>query len=363
MKGWKSSTWGNEIKGHVELAESPNARNRLHSLDAVHATADWCAHYISKLKWVNAGIVAAAVLAAQVVHFGLDKSDYTIRLITLSHCVYGIILRVIWNILLGACYSRKIRVGSTCSEEYKINLTATTLLFGTVVTLPYAFSLDNADGYMLLALTLGICGVLHSLWTQRPAAHRQRGYFTLKVLLLTGTPSAAHLIKSLSRHPSTGFERAAVHVLGVTNGPLTHTVRAPTVGTGQAVEFALDSISRNGANTVALSSGNTLSPDEIRALGDRRFLYMMAPALTDAAGPGVTVQFCFRLAVGSRFDASNQFRCTIHQTGVLHHHFITSDRGAIPGVANPGCCRQARRWSDHFQASTHRYEGGKAPHA
>src|SRR5690606_12105451 len=65
-------------------------------------------------------------------------------------------------------------------------------------------------------------------------------------------------------------------------------------GTGHDVQSVMDSIDRYGADTVAMSSGIALSPDEIRDLGwalaDRRIRVIMAPALTDIAGPRLHVQ-------------------------------------------------------------------------
>ncbi|AIY03640.1 undecaprenylphosphate glycosylphosphotransferase [Arthrobacter sp. PAMC 25486] len=229
--------------------------------------------------------------------FGFDKTDLMIGPITVSYWVCGLILGAIWYVMLGAWDSRKIRVVGAGTDEYKLILTATSWLFGTLAIVSYAFSLDTARGYVLLALPLGICGIVLSRWVQRKVLHRQRarGESTAKVLVVAGSAAAAHLVRSLSRQPSAGFEPVAVHVPGGTmEDPLMHAVGVPIAGTELTVASVMASITRHGADTVAMSSGNTLSPNEIRDLGwalaDRRIRLIMAPALTDIAGPRLHVQ-------------------------------------------------------------------------
>jgi len=230
--------------------------------------------------------------------FGIDKSDLKIGPVTVSYWVCGIILGLAWYVMLGAWDSRKIRIIGSGTEEFKLVLTATSWLFGSLAIVSYAFDLQTARGYILLALPLGSGGILLARWIQRQLLHRKRrfGHSSARVLVVAGPYSAAHLTKSLARQPSAGFIPVAAHVPGLNpDGDLTEaTLGTRLAGTGESVESILESISLHNADTVALSSGLAMSPHKIRDLGwalaDRRIRLIMAPALTDIAGPRVHVQ-------------------------------------------------------------------------
>ncbi|WP_342591321.1 sugar transferase [Arthrobacter stackebrandtii] len=260
--------------------------------------SNWRHRYITQLRWADALIIVVALAAAQLVRFGFEKSDLTIGSLTISYWLCGVLLGFAWYIMLGAWDSRKIKVIGTGTDEFKLVLTATTWLFGTLAIISYAFGLDMARGYVLLALPLGSLGILLTRWILRQVLHRQRlaGLSNARVLVLAGTSAAAHLVQSLNRQPHAGFLPVAAHLPGISgqHGTLSHEVGVPLAGTGNKVDDILGSISRYNADTVALSSGVTMSPHEIRdlswALADRRIRLIMTPALTDVAGPRLHVQ-------------------------------------------------------------------------
>lgn len=239
-----------------------------------------------------------ALTLAQIARFGFDKTDLMIGQFTISYWMCGVILGFIWYVMLGAWDSRKIRVVGAGTDEYKLILTATTWLFGTLAIVSYAGNLETARGYVLLALPIGSCGILVSRWIQRQILHRKRlrGESSAKVLVLAGAATASHLVTSLNRQPTAGFAPVAIHVPDGddTDGALARKTGVPMAGTGHDVHSVMESINRHGADTVAMSSGITLSPEEIRDLGwalaDRRIRLIMAPALTDIAGPRLHVQ-------------------------------------------------------------------------
>ena len=289
---------GNVIEVHTEPASSHTENTALSAVIYAPTTLNWRGRYIRRLRRSDVGIIAVALIAAQVVRFGFDKSDLMVGPITVSYWVCGLLLGIIWYVMLGAWDSRKIRVVGAGTDEYKLILTATTWLFGTVAILSYAFDLETARGYVLLALPIGTGGILLSRWWQRQILHRKRlrGESSAKVLVVAGAAAAAHLVKSLNRQPSAGFDPVAIHVPDGddTDGALTRKAGVPLAGTGHDVHSVMESIDRYGADTVAMSSGIALSPDEIRDLGwalaDRRIRLIMAPALTDIAGPRLHVQ-------------------------------------------------------------------------
>lgn len=296
---WQAhSKWGNDIEVQVELASSQAATKQFQPLESKPTSVDWRGRYIRNLRWVDAGMIALALAAAQFARFGFETTDLQIGPVTVPYWFCGIILGGIWYVMLGAWDSRKIRVVGSGTDEYKLILTATTWLFGTLAIVSYGFGLETARGYVLLALPLGSGGILISRWVQRQILHRKRmnGDSSAKVLVIAGAAAAAHLVDSLSRQPTAGFDPVAIHIPGGESEDFNSGSGegVPIAGTGQSVASVMASIKRFGADTVAMSSGNSLTPDEIRDLGwvlaDHRIRLIMAPALTDIAGPRLHVQ-------------------------------------------------------------------------
>lgn len=282
----------------LELADSKRRIKRFQVREPPAADVDWRERYVRNLRWFDAGMIVVALAAAQFARFGLETTDLQMGSVTVPYWLCGFILGGIWYVMLGAWDSRKIRIVGSGTDEYKLVLTATTWLFGTLAIVSYSFGLQTARGYVLLALPLGIGGILVSRWMQRRLLHRKRikGSSSAKVLVVAGPAAAEYLVDSLSRQPTAGFEPVAIHIPGGGFDDLRaeSTARVPLAGTGRSVESVMASIELFGADTVAMSSGNTLTPDEIRDLGwalaDQHIRLVMAPALTDIAGPRLHVQ-------------------------------------------------------------------------
>ncbi|PYI37597.1 polyprenyl glycosylphosphotransferase [Arthrobacter psychrolactophilus] len=279
-----------------ELSETLTDGNK--SFDSKAECRNWRQAYVRRLRWVDGTIIVWALLAAQLVRFGFEKSDLQIGRLTISYWLCGVILGLIWYIMLGAWDSRKIRIVGSGTDEFKLVLTATTWLFGTIAIFSYAFGLETARGYVLLALPIGSLGILLARWIQRQMLHKKRqyGHSSARVLVVAGPQAATHLARSLTRQPSAGFLPIAAHIPGLSAAHSLSelTLGTKLAGTGESVEAILESIATHDADTVALSAGVTMSPKEIRDLGwalaDLRIRLIMAPALTDIAGPRVHVQ-------------------------------------------------------------------------
>lgn len=261
---------------------------------------NWRRNYIRRLRHIDAIIIGAALLVAQLARFGVGHSSFSVGPWSISYWVYSVLLGVIWWVMLGAWDSRKIRIIGSGTDEFKLAITATLWLFGVIAIVSYAFDLDTARGYILLALPIGTSGILLSRWIQRQVLLRQRknGQSSARVLVVAGPHSVEHLATSFARQPTAGFVPVAAHIpipgMSLESPLAKSSLGIPLAGTGQNVASILNSIKLYDADTVALSSGLLMSPHQIRDLGwalaDHHIRLIMAPALTDIAGPRIHVQ-------------------------------------------------------------------------
>jgi exopolysaccharide biosynthesis polyprenyl glycosylphosphotransferase len=113
-------------------------------------------------------------------------------------------------------------------------------------------------------------------------------------MLLGGPSAVAHLAETLSGAKHSGYLPVAAYVPGGTELTTQTIFELPVLGHEANTEQILDAISVCRADSVAISAGVQLHPQTLRHLGwelaARNVGLIMAPALTDIAGPRIHTQ-------------------------------------------------------------------------
>jgi exopolysaccharide biosynthesis polyprenyl glycosylphosphotransferase len=114
-------------------------------------------------------------------------------------------------------------------------------------------------------------------------------------MLLGGPSAVAHLVSSLRREKQAGYLPIAAYIPGApTDQSFEAESGLPILGNDASTRSILDAIDNCGADAVAISAGVQLHPQTIRHLGwelaSRNVGLIMAPALTDIAGPRIHTQ-------------------------------------------------------------------------
>ncbi|MEJ1194028.1 sugar transferase [Pseudarthrobacter sp. CCNWLW207] len=255
--------------------------------------SDWRVKTSRILGIVDAFVIVWAVAGAFVVRFGLDPS-FVISGQEFTYAWLSVVLAVAWWLMLGAWNSRQSRVLGAGPDEYKRVAAASLWLFGLVAIVSYALRIDTARGYVGVALPAGLIGLLLARWflRQHLSVNRGRGDSMSRLLLLGGPGAIQHLSKSLAGARHAGYVAVAAHMPG-SNADDSDT-GLPIVGNEASVTSILQSIDLCNADAVAVSAGVQLHPKTIRELGwelaARNVGLIMAPALTDIAGPRIHTQ-------------------------------------------------------------------------
>ncbi|WP_251423166.1 sugar transferase [Pseudarthrobacter sp. NCCP-2145] len=245
---------------------------------------------------MDAGVIVWAVAGAYGVRFGFsDFSDGPAR--DVDYLALSIVLVVAWWLMLAIWGSRDARVLGSGSEEYKRVLASSAWLFGFVAVISYALRIDTARGFVGLAFPAGAMGLLVARWLVRQhlSLERRQGKSVSKVLILGGPHSAAHLVRSLRSAPAAGYFPVAAHLPGA-SVTLSHVPGSTVPITGTQSDFAaiLSVILSADVDAVAVSAGVNLHPTDLRRLGwelaARDIGMILAPALTDIAGPRIHTQ-------------------------------------------------------------------------
>ena len=262
-----------------------------------HIDPAWRTRYGRVLGMADAAAVLWAMSGALVLRFGTARGQELITLQGEPYIAVTVVLAGVWWVMLGLWGSRDTTILGYGTEEYKRLLTASFWLFGLVATVSYVFQLDTARGYVALALPAGIVSLLVARMLVRSYLRSQRksGKSSSTVLLVGGIHGVEHLARALRSQPMAGYLPVATYLPGTVRGTTVDTeLMLPNMGHEPIAESILAAIRKSSPDAVALSSGVPLPPRVIRELGwalaDMQVKMIMAPALTDVAGPRIHTQ-------------------------------------------------------------------------
>ncbi|WP_374223647.1 sugar transferase [Arthrobacter sp. ISL-30] len=248
------------------------------------------------MRVVDAFVIVWAVSGAYVIRFGIDAGFDATRQEP-NYLWLSAALALAWWVMLEAWNSRQSLILGAGPDEYKRVAAASLWLFGLVAIFSYVLRIDTARGYVGVALPVGLTGLLLARWLLRQhlSVHRLRGGSMSRLLLLGGPNAVAHLALSLHSARHAGYLPIAAYIPGdIDKLAIEPQSGLPVLGHSTDTQSILDAIDRCKADAVAVSAGVQLHPQVLRHLGwelaSRNVGLIMAPALTDIAGPRIHTQ-------------------------------------------------------------------------
>jgi exopolysaccharide biosynthesis polyprenyl glycosylphosphotransferase len=262
----------------------------------VSEDANWRRRSSRLLRIVDAFVVVWAVVGAFLIRFGGDPETSRANQ-DLTYIWLSVVLAAVWWFMLGAWNSRQSRILGSGPDEYKRVAAASLWLFGIIATVSYVFRIETARGYVGLALPVGLLGLLLGRWLirQHLSIKRGQGRSMSRLLLLGGPGAVSHLAASLHKAQHAGYLPIAVYMPGVEIGAgVEPSSGLKIMGHKPDTHSIVAALEACGADAVAVSAGVQLHPQTLRHLGwelaARNIGLIMAPALTDIAGPRIHTQ-------------------------------------------------------------------------
>ena len=114
----------------------------------------WASKYVTRVRWTDAVIVAAAVLAAQLIRFGSAETlaaGMSWKYLALTGCLFAG-----WTLALRATQSSDRRIVGDGPTEYSRVLNACFIVFGLLAIVDLAFRLSVARGSSQSPYRLGL---------------------------------------------------------------------------------------------------------------------------------------------------------------------------------------------------------------
>jgi exopolysaccharide biosynthesis polyprenyl glycosylphosphotransferase len=242
---------------------------------AAHPTTLWQVRHVTTLVIVDAMAIWLALTLAAFARFGVQADDK----VAFGQVRYGIVVAAVaaaWLLALAGHRSYEPRFFGVGPDEYKRVCHATLRTFGLLAIFFYAAKMPVARGFVAVALPAGLVLLLVGRFVgrRRLVSLRLRGHALHRVLAVGNPPEVAHLTAQLLREPHAGFSVVAAATPG--DGDVLAAVRAAKV------------------DTVAVTGSAGMTPERLRELAwdleNTGVSLIVAPSLTDVAGPRITVR-------------------------------------------------------------------------
>ena len=210
-----------------------------------------------------------------------------------SYLVAATLVLPAWLVmlLLGGAYERRCLGAGT--DEYRRVFDAALRFLALIAVVALVFELELARGFVALAVTAVTVLTLVFRYLLRQALHhmRNRGHFTKRVLVVGSELAAAELLAQLA---ASGYAGLSVVAACLTD-------RIPTLDAGGQQVPVLGDVSQvvhavvmSQADVIAIADADTLSSGALRRLAwqleGTGVELMVAPAVTDIAGPRISIR-------------------------------------------------------------------------
>lgn len=282
----------------LALVPAPRARSAGDEAAARHRGSEdqgWRRRYVASLPFVDALAALVAAVVGYGVRYGSASHQWLVDL-SLQPAWSVVLLPVAWVALVGWMRGYEQRFLWVGPEEFRRVLTAGVTVLALVASTAWAFRLDVARGYVVVALPLTVALTLLARWgLRRRLQNLRREGRRMHSTLVVGQPhSVRSLVHELERQPGHGLE-----VVGCCTAPsslmsadgVVEDLPVPVLG---GVEDVAGLVRRHGIHTVAVLPCSELDPTTLRRLGwqleGTSAELVVSPGIAEVAGPRVAIR-------------------------------------------------------------------------
>lgn len=249
--------------------------------------------YARTLALTDTIVIVVAVFGAHLLRFGfrdeqLTVGDTTAIDLDIGYFITSLLFTVGWLVSLQIFGTRDATVIGSGSPEYRRIADATMRVFGVLAIFALLFQVQFGRFYLLIALPSGLLLLIITrlLWRKWLRNQRRRGHFMQRAIVIGDRDKAGHVATQIMREPESG-----IHIVGAvtTHGSGDALGEGiPVLGNFSDVLAIIDS---HTVEAVILSTADAITPKHTRqfgwALDRKRIDLIVAPALTDIAGPRI----------------------------------------------------------------------------
>ncbi|GAB2467845.1 sugar transferase [Xylanimonas ulmi] len=270
---------------------SPRAALRARGLQMTRAAfglSPWYRAYRRRLAMTDVLVIVASVALAAWVHAG----EAHVSAGPATRVATAAVLGLLWYVALAADRTYDPRTFGSGPLEFHRVFDASWKLFSLVAVVAFLIKMEGARTYLVVALPVGLVGLLATRYAWRGWLHRHRTerHMTTAVLAIGLRDQAERLIREMNGRPSSGYRVVGVCVPSGTVRAGEEIDGVPVLGD---LKTAGAIAAQVGADCVAVSGSDAVTADVVRRLGWELepvgVDLMLTAELADVAGPRITV--------------------------------------------------------------------------
>lgn len=262
--------------------------------EGTDARRAWRGHYVRAVVLAD---LLCAVVAASVGYLVRFSPATPVELAyARASIVMALVLPVVWVLAMLVARAYEERFLWVGVEEFQRVTAAAVLMLATVGTVSWAFRLEVARGFVVLALPLATVLTLGARYAARARLHRSRahGRHQQTVVIVGHRNGVAHLRRRIEEQAGLGYRVIGCCLPGAVagEGPLAEEFDGlPVLG---GLDDVIELVRRFEIDTVAVLSCPELDGASLRRLGweleSTEAELLLAPAVTEIAGPRVRIR-------------------------------------------------------------------------
>jgi exopolysaccharide biosynthesis polyprenyl glycosylphosphotransferase len=285
-----------ERDGPVRQLPPTMARRRLPAAarlrgEGTAARRAWRPAYVRRIVFGDFLCAGVAAVVAYLVRFGPDAQD-----LTPAHPSVWMValLPFLWAGLMLVARTYEQRFLWIGAEEFRRVFTAAVGLLALVGTVSWAFRLELARGFVVVALPLATVLTLGQRYAQRSRVHRRRaqGQFLQTAIIVGHRNGVVSLHDQIDREAYHGYRVIGCCLPPAVAGAQPEAFNGlPVLGT---LDEVVDVVRKYEVDTVAVLPSPELDGPALRRLGweleKTEAELLLAPAVTEIAGPRVRIR-------------------------------------------------------------------------
>ena len=255
---------------------------------ARRSSRDWPARFAGRLVYSDIVVVAAVLTGFFTLVLPDERRDVTWdggpRI---PYVAALILLGLVWLVALGVFETRDRNIVGAGEQEYRRIVNATVAVFALFVAVAFFLRIEVSRSLFLVAMPVGLVALIFSRWLWRLwlRGQQRRSKYVYRALVLGEPAKVGSIIRAIRRAESSGFD-----IVGVVTDVRGRQAIAdvPVVG---GFAYAVEAMDATDADTIIVAGADEVHPEMMRQLGwdvaDRSGNLVVAPALTDVAGPRI----------------------------------------------------------------------------
>lgn len=287
----------------LKLVEQEAVNPRPRSIDTPSSGAVWSRRYRRRLLVTDMLVIVLAVAAALIARFGADGLTTSIGSFDANYSALSLVIIVAWIAILGASRTRDSRVVGVGAREYKQVINASALAFGLLAIAFLILQIDIARRFFILALPLGVAGLLLERWLWRKWLLRQRrfGHYLARVIVVGHRHDVEYVVRQIDNKSGAAYYIVGAALEGPTGTPIdaadhpvpvvsdfTHVAEAAAaLGVDTVIVAGQPSVGTPGTDTAPAGTASEYVRQLAWDLEGTSADLVLSSRLTDVAGPRI----------------------------------------------------------------------------